>query len=120
VPFVNGQAYFPNPVLNSGTSLAPVYRQVFRLVLNMGGLANSGTTIMTHNIPITNTYSFTRIYATASDQTGFNYIPIPYADTTATTNNISIAVTLTDVIITTGSNRTNFTVVYAVLEYIIS
>ena len=61
--------------------------------------------------------TFTRVYATASDTTGFNYIPVPYASSTAA-NNIELNVNGTNVNIITGSNRSNFNICYVVLEYL--
>jgi hypothetical protein len=115
--FVNGQVYFSNPANNSSTSANPILRQVYRTVINFGSLPNTGTKSVAHGISTNAAMTFTRIYAAASDTTGLNYIPIPYASPTAT-NNIELSVDATNVNITTGSNRTNFNVTYVVLEYI--
>lgn len=116
--FVNGQSFFPNPALSAtGTSQVATYRQVYRLVINFGSLPNTGSTSVAHGLTPTTKWSFTRIYATASDTTSFNYIPIPYASSVLA-DNISISVDATNVTITTGSDRTNFDTCYVVLEYI--
>lgn len=115
--FVNGQVFFPDPTLSSSTPTAPVFRQVFRKIINFGGLPNTGTTSVAHGLTITSGFTFTRIYACASDITGSDYIPIPYASPTDASN-IELRVDATDVIITTGSDRTAFTVCYVVLEFI--
>lgn len=114
--FVNGQLYFPNPNNTSQTAAAPLERQVLRTTLNVGALPNTGTITIPHNITCTTATTFTQIYAAASDTTGKNYIPIPYASPTLA-NNIEIRADGTNVYITTGSNRTNFNVCYVVLEY---
>ncbi len=115
--FVNGQVWFPNPANTSLTSSNPAQRQVYRLVINFGALPNTGVKTVAHNILINTGYTFTRIYATASDTTGLTYIPIPYASPTLA-NNIELSVSATNVIITTGSNRSNYNVCYVILEYI--
>jgi len=116
--FVNGQLYFPNPALNSGTSTSPDFRQVYRKVINWDTtLPNTGTATMAHGIVCTSSTTFTRIYATASDTTGKNYIPIPYASPVLA-NNIELKVDTTNVTIITGSNRSNFNVTYVILEYL--
>ncbi len=115
--FVNGQTYFPNPAFNSSTGSVPAPRQVFRLVINFGALPNTTTKSVAHGLTITSAYTFTRIYATASDTSGLNYIPIPYASPTLA-NSIELKVSSTDVTIITGSNRSNFNICYVVLEYI--
>lgn len=115
--FVNGQAFFPNPTLSSTTAANPVFRQVFRKVINFGALPNTATKSVAHGITITNTFTFTRIYGAASDTTGMNYIPLPYASPVLA-NNIELNVDAINVNVTTGSNRTNFNECYIILEYI--
>lgn len=118
--FINGQRYFPNPMIDATASpyINPAFRQVFRMVVNFGQLPDTNFKSVNHNIPgISNMFTFTRIYATASDTTGLNYIPIPYASPVLV-NNIELSVNATQVTITTGSNRTNFNECYVVLEYI--
>lgn len=116
--FVNGQAWFPNPALTSTTSQTPVLRQVFRKVINFGTLPNAGTTTVAHGIDINAAvaFSFTRIYGTATDP-NTEFIPLPYASPTDA-DNIELSVDVTNVSITTGSDRTGFTTTYVVLEYI--
>ena len=116
--FVNGQSYFPNPLLSAtGTSQTATYRQVYRLVINFGSLPNTATKSVAHGLTPDARWSFTRIYATASDTTSFAYIPIPYASPVLA-DNIAINVDATNVNITTGSDRTNFDTCYVVLEYL--
>lgn len=114
VEFVNGQAFFPNPANSSTTPQNPVYRQAFRKVINFGALPNTAVKSVAHGLTITSGFTFTRIYATASDTTGSNYIPLPYAGI----NPIELSVDATNVIITTTSDRTAFATTYAILEYI--
>lgn len=114
---INGQTYFPDPALNSSTSGTAIARQVYRTTVNFGALPNATTKSVAHNITTTPKTTFTRIYATASDTTGREYLPIPYASATVT-DIIELSVDGTNVTITTGSDRTNFTVCYVVLEYL--
>jgi len=115
--FVCGQTFFSNPSYRSGDAVNPKPRQVYRKVVNFGALPNAGTTNVAHGLSINNTYSFTRIYGTASDQAGSNYIPLPFSSPTLV-NNISLSVDGTNVIVTTGIDRTAFTVTYVILEYL--
>lgn len=112
--FVTGALYFPNPALTSLTARTPTFRQVFRKVINFGALPN-GTKSVAHGLPITAGYSFTKIYATATNPST-SFIPIPYAS--ATGDNIELSVDATNVTITTASDRTAYTICYAVLEFI--
>lgn len=116
--FIISNQYFPNPALTSGSSQTPEYRQVYRTVINFGTLpAAPGTKSVAHGITCTSATSFTRIYATASDPIGLNYIPIPYASSVLA-NNVELSVDSTNVNITVGVNRSAFTICYVVLEYL--
>lgn len=115
--FVNGQQWFPNPANSSATSSSPSMRQVFRKVVNFGTLPNNASKAVAHAIPVTTAYSFTRIYACASDPVNKEYAPIPYASTTA--DNVELFVDATNVTITTNSaNWITYTMTYVILEYI--
>jgi hypothetical protein len=114
--FVTGGQFFANPALSSGTSFNPTLRPVFRKVINFGALPNTGSKSVAHGITITPSFSFTRIYATATNP-NTSFIPIPYASPILV-NNIELSVDLTNVTITTGSDRTAYTLTYVVLEYI--
>jgi hypothetical protein len=117
VEFINGQVYFANPALNATTPATPVNRQVFRKVVNVGALLDTATKQTPHGISIDPTFSFTRIYATASDPAGVIFLPIPYVSGTAG-DEIEIWVDGTNVNIKTGKDRRALTICYAVLEYI--
>lgn len=110
--FLNGQSFFPNP---SDTNQQP--RQAFRTVVNFGTLPNNTTKSVAHNIDFTDTYSFTRIYGSATDQVGLVAIPIPYV-TSSGTAGIQLRVTATDVVMTTTGNYSAYTVSYVILEYL--
>ena len=114
---VNSQLFFSDPVLTSQSTSTPIYRQVVRKVINFGALPNTASKSVLHDIAPNDSYTFTRIYACASDTTGLNYIPIPYASPTLA-NNIELSVDSTQVTITTGSDRSNFNVCYVILEYL--
>jgi hypothetical protein len=107
--FVNGQQFFSNTA-NQPTKLRPD----FRLVINTGTLP-AGVTSLTHNLPITATWTFTRIYGTASDSVGFNYYPMPWAGAAGAF--ISLNVNATQVVINNNSG-VNFTSGIVVLEYL--
>lgn len=114
--FVNGQTYFPNPLLTSTTPQTPTPRQVYRQVFNFGALPNAGTKTMAHGIAPTALFSFTRIYGTASDTTALNYIPIPQAFIGG--NIIDLTIDNTNIIVRTNFNAANFDTTYIILEWL--
>ncbi|CAB4127761.1 hypothetical protein UFOVP97_27 [uncultured Caudovirales phage] len=115
--FLNSQVFFPNPLLTDTTPQSPYFRQVYRLVVNFGALPNAGLKSVPHGLVPTALWSFTRIYGAATDPIGLNYIPLPYASPVLA-NNIELNVDAVNVNIITGSDRTNFTTTYVILEYI--
>ncbi len=116
--FVNGQLFFPDPNLSSSTDTVATFRPVFRLVVNFGALPNTGTTSIPHGLDVTSGFTFTRIYGAASDTTGLNYIPLPYASTVDVAHNVELSIDATNVTITTGSNRSNFNQCYVIVEFL--
>lgn len=113
----NGQQFFPNPSLNSSTSGYPIFRQVYRTVVNFGPLPNTGTASAPHHITVTPKTTFTRIYGVANNTTGNLYLPLPYA-AQPPSQNIDLYVDATNVNIVTGADETAFTITYVVLEYL--
>jgi len=109
--FLNGQVFFPDPTIAPGDSNYLIKRGVYRKVIDFGQLPNTATKSVAHDIAITNTFSFTRIYATASNPVGLLYFPIP-------TTGVTITVDAANVNITTGSNLTAYTKCYVILEFL--
>jgi len=114
--FVTGQQFFPNPALGSETDQFPILRPVFRTTINFGALPNTGTKSVAHGITMNKNVTVTHVYGAATDTTGLNYIPLPYASPTLVSN-IELKLDATNVTIITGSNRSNFNITYVVIEY---
>jgi hypothetical protein len=117
---INGQQFFPNPAYSSQSSTAPVYRSVFRKVINFGALPNAATKSVPHGIApigLNSSFTFTRIYGTSSKTSTQNYIPIPYSSGTLN-KNIEINVDGTNVNITTSIDYSLYIVTYIILEYL--
>jgi hypothetical protein len=114
--FVCGQLYFPDPTLTSASTTTPVWRQVFRKVINFGALPNTATKTVAHGITITATTSFTRIYGVATDPST-SFLPLPYSSATAN-DVIEVWVDATNVNIKVGKDRSGYTTCYVVLEYL--
>jgi hypothetical protein len=96
-----------------------VTRGGFRMVINFGALPNAATKSVPHNIPITSQYSATLVLGAATNPTatGTNpiWIPVPRVDAT---DPVALSVTSTNVVITTVTNLSAFTICYIVLEYL--
>lgn len=109
---ITGQEYFSTPTSNNSG------RSVFRKVINFGTLkAAAGNTAIPHGLVPTEDYKFTRIYGVASDPANLVYLPLPYA--TATANDIiELYIDDTNVNITVGKDRSDFTNTFVVVEYL--
>lgn len=117
--FTNGQLFLKDPTI-AGNPQEGLYRQVVRKVILVGPLLNTAEKIIPHGIVVTSTTVFTRIYGTANDRVGNNYIPLPYSSPTALSAAIELRADATNVYVRTGSNRINFTNCYVILEWIIN
>ncbi len=84
------------------------------MTIDFGPLPNAGTKSVSHGINFTSEFAMTKIYATSSDPSGLNYIPIPYA---SLADPIELLITSSKVTIITNSNRSNFKITYVVIEY---
>lgn len=114
--FVNGQLFFPNPVTSSSQAQSPDLRQVYRQVFSVGPLPNTGQILIPHGIAPTSIFTFTRIYGCASDTTGLNYIPLP--ESFVNGHIVDLAVNMTNIVINTNWNASNFNITYIVLEWL--
>jgi len=116
--FVTGQTFFPD-VVDSTAEGEASRRPVFRKVINFGVLPNTAAKNVAHGITFTPGAKFTRIYGVATDPTygALVALPLPYASPTLV-NNIELNVNNANITVTTGSNRTAYTVCYVVVEYI--
>lgn len=115
--FVNGQVFFPNPALNSGSNGTPTFRQVLRKVINFGALPNTTSKSVAHEIAMNGAFSFTRIYGCSTDPVALNFIPLPYPSLVAA-DTIELSVDATNVTVTTGSNWSAYTTTYIVIEWL--
>jgi hypothetical protein len=93
------------------------------MVINCGSITASGTYTFPHGIAVTNNYTFTRIYGTASNaaldaSTWAEFIPLPYASVSSINDNVELWVDNVNVNISTGSGVATYPYTYVVLEYI--
>ncbi len=111
---VTGQKFLP--IFSTETNANATYRGVLRKVIDFGALPNSGVKNIAHGITFTNDQSVTKLYAGATIP-GSSWIPIPFASPTLNLN-ISLEMDATNIIITTGIDRTTFTRCFVVVEFI--
>lgn len=112
---LSGKAFIP--VTTTGYT-SQTFRQVLRKVIDFGALPNASTKNVPHNINFDSNFTLIDLYACATDPVSFVGIPIPYADTVALANQVEIDIDATNINITTGIDRTNFTRCYVVIEYL--
>jgi len=115
--FVNGKVFFPNTTLSATTAQVPTFRQDFTKVVNFGALPNNTTKRVPHGLTINSNFTLTHFYASCTNPVGFTGLTLPYASATPA-NIIEMSYDANDVIITTGSDRTAFTVTLVVFEFL--
>lgn len=89
---------------------------ILRKIINTGTLPNTANKSVAHNITLNTNTFFTKIYGGAKAPATNVFIPLPFA-APVDGNNISLFISGANVVITTGSNRTNFTESYVIIEY---
>lgn len=111
---ITGQQFLP--FFSTQTQSSVNYRTVFRKVIDFGSLPNSGSKSVAHGINFQSSFSGTKIYGAATDP-NVRWIPLPYSSPTSA-NAIELYIDATNVVVITGSNRTNFTRCFIIIEYI--
>jgi len=118
--------YLPNQesisgVLLFGTTVSSngqlQYRPGYRVAINCGALPNTGSNSIAHGISIGANYRLIKLYGGATTATATSMIPLPFASPTLS-ENIKLEATGTNIVITTGSNRSSYTTSYVVMEYV--
>jgi hypothetical protein len=109
--FLTGEVFFAS---SSNTNPRPISR----IVVDFGALPNATSKSVAHNLPLDDRTLVVDHKSWANNIDGTSSIPIPFATPIALNENISLEITDTDVIITTGIDRTDYTDCYVVISYI--
>lgn len=114
---LSGKAFIPgqNVVTASGTSQQ--YRQVLRKVIDFGDLPNNTNKDVPHGINFDSNFTLVSLEGAATDPVGLVGISLPHSSSTALGNNVALAINAVNVVVTTGSNRSNFTRCFVTIEY---
>lgn len=105
---INGQQF-------STTGNAQVKRYAFRKMFYFGAIATGATLPIAHGLA--GFTAFTHIYGTIITDV-VDYRPLPYVDTAAIGNQISVGVDAANIIIVSGATAPNVTSGIVVLEYL--
>ena len=92
------------------------FRPVYRIVIDFGALPNAGSKSVVHNLQVTNTFRWVRIYGAATDPTALSGISLDRSSPTLN-ENIKVDVDATNVTITTAIDYSSYTSAQVVLEY---
>ena len=106
-----GESYSTTETLTGGTWIdgKPIYRKT----VNFGALPNSTSKSVAHGISgISKIIKFSAVTTN-----GTYWLNLPHTNPTTLANSIAIECTATNVTITSGSNRTNYTECYCIIEY---
>ncbi len=115
---LSGKAFIPGINASSTGATSQIYRQVLRKVIDFGALPAAGTKAVPHGITFTNNFTLTFMGGYATDPAAMIAFPLPYADPIAIANAVALTMDATNVYVTVGINRTNFTRCYVTIEYL--
>lgn len=104
------------PTYSTQTQASATSRPILRKTFSTGALPNATSSTTAHNLTLDTNFSVVRLYGAATNPTN-SWIPIPFASPTLN-QNISLELNSTNIIITTGIDRTAYTRSFVVVEYI--
>lgn len=107
-----GQQFIPGI-----TGVNGEFRSIFRMVVVFDALPNTTTKTVAHNIKVDANFSLMNMYISATDPIGLTGFSLQYWSKAA--SDIVLSYDATNVIVTTGSDYSNFTKSYVVMEYIL-
>lgn len=90
-------------------------KPIYRKVINFGALPNTTTKSVAHGL--TNIDFITDIRILSKNPTYSYYISIPYTNKSNVTYQVEFYIDATNVVITTGDNKSGYTNTYVILEY---
>lgn len=120
--YVNGQLFYPDySSVDSYSSSPATFRQVYRKVIDCGALPDTATKTIAHGITFlptagNTTFVATRICGAATNPAGRTFLTLPYSSPTLNLN-VNVFVNATNILITTGVDRTAYTKSHIVIEY---
>lgn len=120
---ITGEKVLPTYSKNLEGAQSVYYRTVRRKVIYTGALPNSSANSIAHNIQFPKKSVGWRLWGCASQIDGNEelqgFLEIPYAHPTPA-NCIALYCDRQNIIITTGTNRTNFNFSFVVVEYAVA
>lgn len=116
--FLTGKLFFPLTGQTETNSSTPLYRPVFRKVINFGPLPNATTINIPHNISINSGFTLTGLQGFSTTANSDSMIPIPFTTPSALNEAISIEIDPINIVITTGIDYSAYTTTYIICEYI--
>lgn len=92
-------------------------QQTLRRVFQFGSAGNIDISELNFGTGFSNIAGITKIFGTFTD--GVNWYPLPYVDVVSATNQVSVSVTATEIVITTGAGAPpSITKGTAILEWL--
>lgn len=112
---LTGKFFIPgiNSALDGGTSQQ--FRTVLRKVIDFGPLPNSSSKSVPHGITVDNNFTLVQFYATATDPTSPQALPIPYISVAGLI--VQLDMDATNIVITTNSAFSRFSRCFVTVEY---
>jgi hypothetical protein len=107
---LTGQAFIP------GVTTGQAFRSVLRMVVVFGPLPNASTKSVPHNVVVDANFSLMNMYLSATDPIDLVGFSLQYYS--VATSDIVLSYDVSNIVVTTQSNYSNYTTSYVVFEYI--
>ncbi len=113
---LSGKSFIPGINIESGGGSSQQFRSVLRKVIDFGPLPNTGVKSVPHGIFIDANFTLVQLYGAATDPIGLTSISLGHA--AGPPNQVSINLDATNINVNAGSNRSNYTRSFVVIEYL--
>ncbi len=112
---LSGKQFIPGVNIATDGGSSQQFRTVLRKVVDCGALPNTGTKQVPHEIVVDANFTLIDLFGAATDPVGLTSIDLGHA--AAPPFQVEIFLDATNVNIVTGSNRSNYTRSFIIIEY---
>ena len=113
---LSGKSFIPGVNIDIGGSSSQQFRTILRKVIDCGALPAAGTKSVPHGIFIDANFTLIELFGAATDPIGLTSIDLGHA--AAPPFQVEIYLDANNVNIIVGSNRSNYTRSFIIIEYI--
>lgn len=115
---LTGKAFIPGVTLASAEADSDSFRSIIRKVVDIGALPAAGTKLVPHGITVDANFTLVQMYGASTDPVNLLSIPLPFVEVNVPALlGVQLLLDSTNIQISVGSNRSQYTRGYIVIEY---